>query len=135
MRTALPTAYLAYYPALYPQEDLKESINFLSPDGFIKDTIPAGHPPLYEPLGKRLSYDTASPRALSDFGPTALVPLGNIALARSGDKGPNVNFGIFVRTETAWEWLRTFMSRAMLQKLMGSDWKEEYFLEHSPRHK
>ncbi|KAH0538967.1 hypothetical protein FGG08_004482 [Glutinoglossum americanum] len=128
MRTAYPTPYLAFYPALYPQNDLDESINILSPGGSIA-TIPAGHPSYYEPFGKRNNYDTLSPRALTDFGPTHRVPLGDVALARSGDKGPNVNFGIFVRTEMAWEWLRSFMSRAKMQDLVGKDWREEYRLE------
>ena len=129
MRTALPTPYLAYYPALYPQGDLKETINFISSDGPVTHSTTVGHPPVYEPLGKRLNYDTPHPRDLSEFGPTKRAPLGDIALARSGDKGANINFGIFVHNEIAWEWLRSFMSRTKLRELLGSDWKDEYFLE------
>ncbi|MBL1072834.1 DUF1446 domain-containing protein [Nocardia sp. 2] len=36
---------------------------------------------------------------------TKRVPLGTIALARSGDKGGNANIGVWVRTEEQWRWL------------------------------
>ncbi|MBF6183549.1 acyclic terpene utilization AtuA family protein [Nocardia otitidiscaviarum] len=38
-------------------------------------------------------------------GATRRVPLGAIALARSGDKGGNANIGVWVRTEEQWHWL------------------------------
>ncbi|AHH21952.1 hypothetical protein NONO_c71950 [Nocardia nova SH22a] len=36
---------------------------------------------------------------------TRRVPLGSIALARSGDKGGNANIGVWVRTDEQWRWL------------------------------
>lgn len=36
---------------------------------------------------------------------TRTVPLGTIALARSGDKGGNANIGVWVRTDEQWRWL------------------------------
>lgn len=56
-------------------------------------------------------------------------PLGDIALGRSGDKGANVNLGLFVQTPEQWEWLRSFMSKERLRQLMGRDWRESYFIE------
>ncbi|WP_067830547.1 acyclic terpene utilization AtuA family protein [Nocardia inohanensis] len=38
-------------------------------------------------------------------GETKRVPLGTIALARSGDKGGNANIGVWVRTDAEWRWL------------------------------
>ncbi|MGV9739834.1 acyclic terpene utilization AtuA family protein [Nocardia farcinica] len=38
-------------------------------------------------------------------GETRRVPLGTIALARSGDKGGDANIGVWVRTEDQWRWL------------------------------
>ncbi|QLY30726.1 acyclic terpene utilization AtuA family protein [Nocardia huaxiensis] len=38
-------------------------------------------------------------------GETKRVPLGTIALARSGDKGGNANIGVWVRTDEQWRWL------------------------------
>ena len=126
MRTALPLRFLAYYPSLYAQDDLEESVTII---GSAKDTILAGHPPRYEELGRRDNYDTKGGRALSDFGPTKSVPLGDIVLGRSGDKGSNLNCGLFVRDAAAWEWLRVFLSKDRFIQLLGQDWSSEYFLE------
>ncbi|GAA2450142.1 acyclic terpene utilization AtuA family protein [Streptomyces mauvecolor] len=38
-------------------------------------------------------------------GPTRRVPLGSVAGARSGDKGGDVNVGVWVRSDAAWRWL------------------------------
>ncbi|KOG36911.1 acyclic terpene utilization AtuA family protein [Streptomyces resistomycificus] len=38
-------------------------------------------------------------------GPTRRAPLGLVAGARSGDKGPNANVGVWARTHDAWRWL------------------------------
>lgn len=38
-------------------------------------------------------------------GETKRVPLGTVALARSGDKGGNANIGVWVRTDEQWQWL------------------------------
>lgn len=39
------------------------------------------------------------------IGETRRVPLGTIALARSGDKGGDANIGVWVRTDEQWRWL------------------------------
>ncbi|KAK2805956.1 hypothetical protein FQN50_005971 [Emmonsiellopsis sp. PD_5] len=122
VRTAIPRPYLAFYPAIYPQPSLEESINFLAPTGSsIASSTPAGHPPKYEPIEPRQSYDAVSPIDLASFGPTRPIRLGDIALARSGDKGANINLGIFVRSATQWEWFRAFMSRERMRGLLGED--------------
>lgn len=127
MRTAIPKSFLAYYPSLYPQDDLEESVTILS--GGEGTTIPAGHPPVYEDLEKRSSYDTTSAVPLGSFGPTKPVRLGDVVLARSGDKGSNLNVGLFVQTSEEWDWLRSFLSLAKFIDLLGEDWRYDYFLE------
>jgi hypothetical protein len=66
---------------------------------------------------------------LSDFGPTALRPLGDLVLGRSGDKGANVNIGLFVHSAEQWDWLRAFMTRDRLQQLIGDDWQDWFYIE------
>jgi hypothetical protein len=145
MRTAIPRPFLAYYPALYAQDDLDESVVILNSaaqhvaNGDANGTkingsqpnntvIQAGHPPTYEQLERRDNYD--SPRQdLSSFGSTQQMRLGDIALARSGDKGSNLNCGIFVNTPKQWRWLQTFLSRECMVKLIGEDWRKEYYIE------
>lgn len=134
-RTALPRPYLAYYPGLYKQNDLKESVSIISSDTSSSSssskppqTFPAGHPPTYSPVSPRASYETASPRPLSSFGPTRRARLGDVVLARSGDKGANINIGLFVRRAAHYPWLQSFLTVARMQELMGDDWKPEKYV-------
>ncbi|KAK7701769.1 hypothetical protein SLS57_011609 [Botryosphaeria dothidea] len=127
MRTAVPRPYVAYYPAVWDQSALEETAHFISGNGEITSSHPAGHPPAYEPLGQRESYDTASPATFS--GHTTAVRLGDVALARSGDKGSNLNVGVFVHTAQEWDWLRTFLSRARMRQLLGKDADDGYAIE------
>jgi hypothetical protein len=58
-----------------------------------------------------------------------VVRLGDVALGRSGDKGANINLGIFPRTSKIWPWFQGFMSRGLLRELIGDDWRDGYFIE------
>lgn len=51
-------------------------------------------------------------------GPTRPVPLGTLFGARSGDKGPNANLGIFARSAAAFVWLSDFLTVDCLKSLM-----------------
>ena len=53
-----------------------------------------------------------------DAGTTRRVPLGTIALARSGDKGGNANIGVWVRTDEQWRWLVNTLTVEELQRLL-----------------
>ncbi|KAL2356346.1 hypothetical protein BJ546DRAFT_970711 [Cryomyces antarcticus] len=129
MRTALPNPFLAYYPALYAQNNIEESISILGADGTMTLNVPAGHPPTYASLEPRENTPAPTSVPLCNSTPTRSIRLGDIALARSGDKGSNLNFGIFVRSSAAWEWFRAFLSHEKMKELMGSDWDESFFLE------
>lgn len=49
---------------------------------------------------------------------TTRVPLGTIALARSGDKGGDANIGVWVRTDEQWRWLVHTLSVEKLRELL-----------------
>ncbi len=143
MRTAIPRPFLAYYPALIAQSDLNEEINLLNTDSTIT-TLNTGHPTVYAPLQQRESYD---PRAAESHNhsspnpsssPTKRVKLGDIALARSGDKGGNLNIGFFIprlperdkeKELASQSWLRQYLTISRMRTLLGSDWRDEYFIE------
>ena len=131
MRTAIPKSFLAMYPALYLQKSLKETVTMINVKmSEVSEAINVGHPPTYEALEKRENMETtANGKSLSEFGPSKALRLGDLVLARSGDKGSNLNVGFFVRTLNAWEWLRSFLSSVKLIELMGEDLSEDYFLE------
>ncbi|WP_416563942.1 acyclic terpene utilization AtuA family protein [Nocardia testacea] len=50
--------------------------------------------------------------------PAKRVPLGTIALARSGDKGGDANIGVWVRTEDQWRWLAHTLTVERLRELL-----------------
>jgi hypothetical protein len=131
MRTAIPKPFLAMYPALFPQDSLKEMITFFDErTGAAGKAEDVGHPPKYEALERRENVETTvNGKALASFGTTKAIRLGDLVLARSGDKGSNLNVGFFVRSAMAWEWLRSFLSSKKMIELMGEDWSDEYFLE------
>jgi hypothetical protein len=123
----MPMPYLAFYPGLKAQDELDEKAILLGDED--ETVFSSGHPSRYEPLDdRRQSYDPEP--SSTDFGhETKPMRLGDLALGRSGDKGANVNFGIFPKNAKHWIWLRSFMTRAKLQELIGDDWRDEYFIE------
>lgn len=128
-RAAIPREYLGFYPAVIPQTELEESITLIPKEGGNIQRSIVGPPQKTEPIGERENFDTHNPIDISRFGETVMTPLGDIVLGRSGDKGANVNLGLYVHTQEEWDWLRSFMTRAKLQELMGSTWEDWFFIE------
>ena len=123
----IPKPFLAYYPALIEQNELNEKVVIIGNDG--GQSFDAGHPSQYRKTKPRANYETSNPADLNSFGPTKTVPLGDVVLGRSGDKGANINLGLFVHSDEEWEWLRTIATRNKLQEWMGDDYKPEFFIE------
>jgi hypothetical protein len=145
-RTAIPRPYISYYPAIYPQSQLKTSINILelSKNNGTMETlsISTTPPPNFEKLTRRASYDTSSPIPLSSLGTTTPARIGDVVLARSGDKGANANIGFFIPTSLpssypassplyaqSWDWLRSFLTIAKLKEMMGESWDDAFYVE------
>ncbi|KAI1744824.1 DUF1446-domain-containing protein [Xylaria scruposa] len=128
-----PIPFLAYFPALVAQNRIEESINIIGQKGEVETRLVVGPPHTTEELAPRENYDPVSPRALSSFGSSRSIPFGDIILARSGDKGANVNVGFTPRkaydTAEVWEWLRSFLTRDKLKELMGDDWQDWFHVE------
>ena len=51
-------------------------------------------------------------------GPVRRVPLGEVAGARSGDKGGAVNVGVWARTDEAWRWLAHALTVEEFRRLL-----------------
>jgi hypothetical protein len=79
---------------------------------------------------------------LSSFGQTTRARLGDIVLARSGDKGGNANIGFFVPTQLpsayaassplyaeSWDWLRTYLTIPKLKEMFGESWSDKFYVE------
>ncbi|KAK4551373.1 hypothetical protein LTR86_011214 [Recurvomyces mirabilis] len=130
MRTADPKTFYVYYPCIMPQDEIQEAVHILSKGGKVQQSLSVTRPPAYEEfLEKRDSYDTHNPTPLDSFGPTVKMPLGNIVIGRSGDKGPNVNCGLFTDRAEIYDWLRSFLTLDKMKSLIGGDWKDEFQIE------
>ncbi|KAK4503403.1 hypothetical protein PRZ48_004318 [Zasmidium cellare] len=129
LRTAAPKPFLAFYPAILEQDSLDEAVTLIGETKTSVKRFPIGPPSKTEPLSPREDYETNNPIGLESFGETIMAPLGDIALGRSGDKGANVNCGLFVHTQEEWEWFRSLMTKAKMREMMGTDWKDWYHLE------
>jgi hypothetical protein len=124
-----PKPYLAYCPCLVPQSTLKEKLHVLDAQGNVSLVEETGCSSEFREVDRHSNYDTENACILSKFGPTVRARLGDVVLARSGDKGSNLNVGFAVREADEWEWLRSFLSRKALQELMAEEYDESYKLE------
>ncbi|MEC3958629.1 acyclic terpene utilization AtuA family protein [Nocardia sp. CDC153] len=83
--------------------------------------LPDGSEVAIAPAGETLELDAVAEPALPQplpAGASKRVPLGTIALARSGDKGGNANIGVWVRTEEQWRWLVHTLTVDELRRLL-----------------
>lgn len=129
-----PLPFLGYFPALVSQKEIKETVNIIGDKHSTSvKSYAVGPPRVTEALRPRDNYDTTSPRRLMDFGRTKPVALGDLLLARSGDKGANVNVGFtpraYANNEETWDWMRSFLTRARIRQMMGDDWRDWYHIE------
>ncbi|MEU7142278.1 acyclic terpene utilization AtuA family protein [Nocardia sp. NPDC046473] len=82
------------------------------PDGSRVDIAPAA-----DTLALAEVAEPELPEPLS-ASETRRVPLGAIALARSGDKGGNANIGVWVRTDEQWRWLAHTLTVERVKELL-----------------
>jgi hypothetical protein len=91
------TPFGVFHPAYMPASAVDHTV--VLPDGISQIIAP--------PSATRPLEDAAvpvPPEPLGD-GPTTHGPLGDIARARSGDKGGDANIGVWVTTDEAYRWL------------------------------
>jgi hypothetical protein len=112
--TTPPTAASAYgvfWPALVPASVVEQVVAL--PDGS-RRVVPHTRP---APAGAA-DAAVAPPVSLATGGPTVRLPLGQIAGARSGDKGGNANVGVWVRRGEAFGWLREALTVERFRQLL-----------------
>lgn len=110
--TTPPTAESAfgvYWPTLVPATEVRQLVTL--PDG---TTRPVPHSPVTGEVP--VSAAPVAPTPVE--GPTRRVPLGEIAGARSGDKGGNANIGVWTRTDAEYEWLRGHLTVERVRELL-----------------
>lgn len=123
-RLAQPKPFLVLWPGLMPRSLVSQTVHIKGKTFTVDESMPITP---FSELPKQPSYDPISPVSLPQFGPTVRAPLGHVVYARSGDKGPNVNISMFCSGRNGqeafakWEWLKNFLSAAMLRRLLGHD--------------
>lgn len=134
-RTADPKPFVKLFTGLVPATSIVETCHMLAESS-------KGHEQVFS-ASKTSKVDRtnaarkivrASPTSLAveayqpiaDFGPTKRTAVGDLLYGRSGDKGANVNVGLFFplaqETEEKWQWLRSWLSTTRLIELMGDDY-------------
>lgn len=136
---AIPRPFLGYYPGLWEQSNLQLKYGILSSGGSVQSLHDVESPSRTEAVGLQENYDSKDPIELSQFGETVTAELGSIVIARSGDKGGNINIGLLPRSvpgdesgrasDAHWDWLRTYLSLTKMQELIGDDWRDDFSLE------
>ncbi|PIB00687.1 hypothetical protein CB0940_01182 [Cercospora beticola] len=136
-RTADPKPIVTLYTGLIKREQIRETCHFLQSSGAEQSVLPRHSlqnvPEHYPTPGAVPPLSDEHYTALESFGPTIKAPLRSILYGRSGDKGANVNVGLFVpssqQTEQTWQWLRSFMTIDRLIALMANDYDPRLRIE------
>lgn len=126
-RTADPKRSVRLYTGLVPISNVTERLHLLGPAPEYYETASN-----VQPLNLEMCFDStrvnlSRPALLQHMvlnppvafsGPTIKVALGSLLYGRSGDKGPNVNVGLFFpvkhQTEQKWQRLRTWLTTPKL---------------------
>lgn len=137
MRQGLPKPYYEYFSTLVPQMDVKHAVHFGRQDpATIIETIQEKLTDRERPLKRTEiplppttqtfpNWQPSKPSTsipAGDFGPTQRLPLGSIVYARSGDKGPDCNCGLWIRREDEYTWLRNLLSIDNIKILLGQEY-------------
>ncbi|WFG46193.1 acyclic terpene utilization AtuA family protein [Pseudonocardia alni] len=103
------SAFGVYWPTLVPASEVEHLVTL--PDG---TTTPVPHSPAT--AGIPVPAEPVVPAPVA--GPTRRLPLGEIAAARSGDKGGNANIGLWTRTDDEYAWLRGHLTVERVRELL-----------------
>lgn len=138
-----PGTPYGYYRAVYiPQADVPHVV--VHSDGRREDIPP---PPLTaEPDGDQSEGEAREPggdafdrvaKSARPAGPAARVPLGDLAYARSGDKGGDANIGVWIpaahpRRADAFAWLDATMTPKRVRELLPEAANLDVEVHHLP---
>ncbi|RFU36673.1 DUF1446 domain-containing protein [Actinomadura logoneensis] len=109
--------YGVYRPAFVPNEEVAHLA--VLPDG---TEVAIAAAPRSEPSEPAAAFRSASTGESAEPTPARepgkRIALGEIAGARSGDKGGDANIGVWVRTDAQYAWLRAHLTAARLRELL-----------------
>ena len=127
-RTMEPRPYVRYFPALIEQSKIPLQVHTVGSSS--AKQVPARNSNSCRPSPAQRNYEPHSSAATaSSKSAMVTVPLGDLAFARSGDKGGNANVGFWVHSAQAWHFLRSFLTSTKLIELLADDWSDAYTVE------
>ncbi|CCT72845.1 related to DUF1446 domain protein [Fusarium fujikuroi IMI 58289] len=133
-RTAAPKLITTYFPGLFDRKRIEQVVHFVNqPERTIRvhDDDVIITPRL--DLPKQLSAETKDPVPLDRFGPTRRVALGSRVFSRSGDKGANVNVGLFFPVgrdmNQKYDWLRSFLTVQNFRAILADEVSSNVFID------
>ena len=105
--------YSIYWPTLVAAAEVEQEVTLdgepvVRVPGLSPAATPGGTTAAAPPAGADApsDVDAVTPAGPGGDEPTAIVPIGTLVGARSGDKGGDANVGLWVRADEAWPWLR-----------------------------
>ncbi|KAL4918337.1 hypothetical protein BDW62DRAFT_217657 [Aspergillus aurantiobrunneus] len=129
LRQGFPKPIFEYYVTVLPQEDIRHRVHLPFRQNKVLDIPPPPKTTTYPPRQPSQPQTLLLPTDPSAFGPTTPGPLGWLAHARSGDKGPDANCGFWVRHADEYTWLRSLLSIEKVTELLGSKSSPELKIE------
>ncbi|KAJ7502536.1 DUF1446 domain protein [Mycena galericulata] len=128
-RLGVPRPVYEYFVTRMAQADVRHCVHLLREgdgDGDVEELEVEVPPPRETRVfaGQQPSALSAAGGGIMEgqFGETVRAPLGLVAHARSGDKGPDANVGFFVRGVEEYEWLRTLLSVERMKELLAGEY-------------
>jgi hypothetical protein len=116
-------AFGVYWPTTVPADIVRQEV-VVGPDRtVVEPTLPPDLPVLAG-RGRARSAGAgkielpAAAAGAAAGGPVVRAPLGQVAGARSGDKGGNANLGVWARTDAGYAWLAGFLTVPRVKELL-----------------
>ncbi|KAF5640796.1 DUF1446 domain protein [Fusarium sp. NRRL 52700] len=132
-RTAAPKLICTYFPGLFDRRKCQQTLHFVNEPGktiCVQDEASITPRPQ---LPKQLSSETTDPVPLQRFGPSKRVALGSQVFSRSGDKGANVNVGLFFPAgkdmNKKYDWLRSFLTIQNFRTILADEVASDVLIE------
>ncbi len=117
------TAYGVYWPTLIEPRWVNQKV--VHHDGSVEEvpilpdtTVPLAETERIQAMSGDANDSVVATGAGSGSRSTRRLPLGTVAGARSGDKGPNANVGFWVRSYDEYRWLESELTVSRIKELL-----------------
>ncbi|MFA8436197.1 MAG: acyclic terpene utilization AtuA family protein [Marinifilaceae bacterium] len=112
---------MTYWPTLVPKRNITALVRILSADGSIEDQSEVPCWLGYEDGSGRQVVSVKSEGASEqrDYADKKRMPLREICLARSGDKGDTVNIGVLARSEAIYHYLKGLLTSELIAEMFS----------------